>query len=74
MPAYLVTITEIVVYQVPVTADNEDQAGEKAEAKIINTRNRDKWCSEVRNREVDGVEPYPKAWNRPATVRTNWAG
>lgn len=52
---YLVAVTEIVEYLVPVTARDEDAAGELALDKIINTRNRDKWVSGVNARDVDGV-------------------
>ena len=52
---YMVAITEIVEYLVPVTAPNEERAAEIAENKIVRTRNRDKWCVSVRARECEGV-------------------
>lgn len=54
---YMVAITEIVEYLVPVTARDEDAAGEIALNKIVRTRNRDKWCVGVNARDVDGVNP-----------------
>lgn len=60
MTKYMVAITEIVEYLVPVTAPNEERAGEIAERKIINTRDRDQWCVNVRAREVDGVSAATK--------------
>lgn len=61
MPKYTVAITEIVEYLVPVTADDEDAAGEIGLDKLINTRNRDKWCTDVTARDIDGVNPNAAA-------------
>lgn len=60
MPKYMVAVTEIVEYLVPVTAPDEEQAAEIGERKIEQTRNRDKWCVGVQAREVDGVEIVSK--------------
>lgn len=54
---YMVAITEIVEYLVPVTAPDEESAGGIALDKIINTRDRDKWCVGVQARDIDGVMP-----------------
>lgn len=55
MTKYMVAITEVVEYLVPVTARNEEVAAEIAERKIERTRNRDQWCVSVRARECEGV-------------------
>ena len=55
MPRYMVAITEVVEYLVPVRAVNEKEAERIGEAKLVRTRNRDGWCVSVQAREVDGV-------------------
>lgn len=55
MPRYLVAITEIVEYLVPVTAKGEAEAEIKGINKIVRTRNRDQWCVGVQARECEGV-------------------
>ncbi len=57
MPKYMVAVTEIVEYLVPVRAKDEEAAAEIAERKITNTRNRDQWCVNIKAREVEGVNP-----------------
>lgn len=66
---YMVAVTEIVEYLVPVTAKNEEDAGELALEKIINTRNRDKWCVGVRARDVDGVNVQTSSKLRRGSLR-----
>lgn len=56
MTKYMVAITEIVEYLVPVEAPNEERAGEIAEQLITDSADRDKWCCDVRAREIEGVE------------------
>lgn len=52
---YVVAITEIVEYLVPVTARSEADAERLAMNKIVMTRNRDQWCVAVRARECEGI-------------------
>ena len=55
MPRYMVEMTEIVHYSVPVRAKDADAAEQIAERKLIRTRNRDQWCTDVSERDVDNV-------------------
>lgn len=52
---YMVAVTEIVEYLVPIEADNEEDAAEMGEAAVCEAGDRDKWCVGVRARECDGV-------------------
>lgn len=61
MPKYYVGLEEIASYYVTVDAENEDEAGEKAEEIFVQSDSFVEFPCEVHHREVSNVELIPAA-------------
>lgn len=64
MKKYRVEVTETVLYFIDLEAEDEDQARELAENAIVDDGDRDKWCTDVLERDTGEVYLDPPLWEK----------
>lgn len=58
MPTFMVAVTEIIEYLVPVEAPDAESAEQVGIAKIVDAENRDKYFVSCHARDCDGVNEW----------------
>jgi hypothetical protein len=64
MKKFRVRVVETVNYLVDVEAEDEEAARERAVAVIIESKDRDKFCESVTERDTDHVFENPPLWSK----------